>query len=449
MAWICSLNCIQEIVRRDAGHVVLGAFAGLSSAAPQRGLDCLGALARANLDIMQPCEMLHLRMMMLRRQAVIASGLASTARASQLRLVVPLVSDALHRFCFLRFRPLLLLRDPPTPMEFPVYRGGSDHNSALEASTGGWRSICDLSVLNRFLMVTHFRMETISSVLESMAEGEWMVSLDLLDAYYQGAWRQDAFSFLWDGVDLYAFPPFALIRRVLVRVRESQAVRMTLVAPLWPQADWFPLLLDLLMDSPRVLPMWQSLLRQPHRPLFHGSPEKLHLHMWRLSSVSSECEIFHTRLLSSCLVQSGSPPPQFTRRSEESFVVGSGIDLSTDPDLSSLFCSFVVSCPPRLPRLPAWNLSLVLWSLLRPYEPLRTASLRDVLFKTVFLLVLASAHRVSGLHSLSTEVRHSKGWTSMTFSFAPDFLAKTQCPGQHSFDEFTIPGLLDFVGRTR
>ncbi|MPC60842.1 hypothetical protein E2C01_054901 [Portunus trituberculatus] len=33
----------------------------------------------------------------------------------------------------------------------------------------------------------------------------------------------------------------------------------------------------------------------------------------------------------------------------------------------------------------------------------------------------------------------------MTFSFIPNFLAKTQCPGQHSFDEFTIPTLLDFV----
>ncbi|MPC56909.1 hypothetical protein E2C01_050875 [Portunus trituberculatus] len=46
-----------------------GALAGLFSAAPQRGLDCLGALARANLDIMQPCEMLHLRMVMFHRQA--------------------------------------------------------------------------------------------------------------------------------------------------------------------------------------------------------------------------------------------------------------------------------------------------------------------------------------------------------------------------------------------
>ncbi|MPC54371.1 hypothetical protein E2C01_048282 [Portunus trituberculatus] len=119
----------------------------------------------------------------------------------------------------------------------------------------------------------------------------------------QEAWRQDAFSFSWDGLDLYAFPPFALIRRVLVRVCESQAVHMTLVAPLWPQGDWFPLLLDLLMDKSWVLPMWQSLLQQPHRPLFHGSPEKLHLYAWQLSSVSSEREVFRARLLNSCLDQ--------------------------------------------------------------------------------------------------------------------------------------------------
>ncbi|MPC46441.1 hypothetical protein E2C01_040161 [Portunus trituberculatus] len=50
---------------------VLRPLAGLSSAAPQRGLDCLGALARANLDVMQSYEMLCFRMMMLCRQAVV------------------------------------------------------------------------------------------------------------------------------------------------------------------------------------------------------------------------------------------------------------------------------------------------------------------------------------------------------------------------------------------
>ena len=52
--------------------------------------------------------------------------------------------------------------------------------------------------------------------------------------------------------------------------------------------------------------------------------------------------------------------------------------------------------------------------------------------KTSFLLALASARRVSELHGLSAEVRHSKGWSSMTFSLAPDFLAKTQLPGDES-----------------
>ena len=97
--------------------------------------------------------------------------------------------------------------------------------------------------------------------------------------------------------------------------------------------------------------------------------------------------------------------------------------------------------------MSAWDLSLVLRSLLKePYEPLRKASTRDVSLKTVFLLALASARRVSDLHGLSAEVRHSKGWNSLTFSLAPDFLAKTQRPGDESLDVFSIPALSDFVG---
>ena len=76
----------------------------------------------------------------------------------------------------------------------------------------------------------------------------------------------------------------------------------------------------------------------------------------------------------------------------------SGIDLTTDKDMTALFPSFAISVPPRSPRLPACDLSLVLCSLLRaPYEPLRAASTRDVSLKTVFLLALVSARRVSEL----------------------------------------------------
>ena len=44
---------------------------------------------------------------------------------------------------------------------------------------------------------------------------------------------EDAFRHPWDDLDLYAFPPFALVGRVIARVQQSSRVAMTLVAPLW------------------------------------------------------------------------------------------------------------------------------------------------------------------------------------------------------------------------
>ena len=51
---------------------------------------------------------------------------------------------------------------------------------------------------------------------------------------YPQAVFEDAFRHPWDDLDLYAFPPFPLVGRVIARVRESSRVAMTLVAPLWP-----------------------------------------------------------------------------------------------------------------------------------------------------------------------------------------------------------------------
>ena len=49
----------------------MGAFAGLSSDASQQVFDCLNALAKAMSDIMQPSEMLRLRMLLLRQQSMV------------------------------------------------------------------------------------------------------------------------------------------------------------------------------------------------------------------------------------------------------------------------------------------------------------------------------------------------------------------------------------------
>ncbi len=58
--------------------------------------------------------------------------------------------------------------------------------------------------------------------------------------------------------------------------------------------------------------------------------------------------------------------------------------------------------PERKLRSPSWDLPLVLQSLTEaPFEPLAQADLRSLSWKTVFLLAISSAKRVSELHALS------------------------------------------------
>ena len=98
---------------------------------------------------------------------------------------------------------------------------------------------------------------------------------------------EDAFMHPWDGLEVYAFPPFALVRRVLNRLMRSAACTMILVAPLWPHREWFADLLPLLVAQPLKLPQWPRLLKQPLCSVFHTSVHVLNLHAWRLSSVPS------------------------------------------------------------------------------------------------------------------------------------------------------------------
>ena len=94
--------------------------------------------------------------------------------------------------------------------------------------------------------------------------------------------------------------------------------------------------------------------------------------------------------------------------------------------------------------VPKWDLNLVLHSLKKaPYEPVALAPLKQLTYKTVFLLALASAKRVSELHGLSCVVKHSHHWDTVTLTFAPDFIAKTQIPGctQTNSAPIVIPAL--------
>lgn len=60
--------------------------------------------------------------------------------------------------------------------------------------------------------------------------------------------------------------------------------------------------------------------------------------------------------------------------------------------------------PPVKLRVPPWNLQGVLVTLAeRQYEPLHQADMQHVVYKTLFLIALASARRISVLHALLVE----------------------------------------------
>ena len=50
--------------------------------------------------------------------------------------------------------------------------------------SGGHRPIIDLSILNRFLIIPKFKMESVHSIRAALDQGSFVFSLDLSDAYF-------------------------------------------------------------------------------------------------------------------------------------------------------------------------------------------------------------------------------------------------------------------------
>ena len=71
----------------------------------------------------------------------------------------------------------------------------------VKKASGSWRPIIDLSTLNHYVTSSRFHMETPRSVLNSIRPGDWMISLDLQDAYLQVPVHHDSRRFLRFVVD--------------------------------------------------------------------------------------------------------------------------------------------------------------------------------------------------------------------------------------------------------
>ena len=69
-------------------------------------------------------------------------------------------------------------------------------------ASGGFRPVTDLSLLNKYINLSKFKIETSKMVLSSIRKGDWMVSIDLKDAYFHIPIHPDSrkyLRFVWKG----------------------------------------------------------------------------------------------------------------------------------------------------------------------------------------------------------------------------------------------------------
>lgn len=97
------------------------------------------------------------------------------------------------------------------------------------------------------------------------------------------AWAVDALTVSFQGLEAYAYPPQALISRILTKFQLTTHCRLILVAPWWPKQAWFPTLTQLAVQPPFKLPVSKHLLKQPGSDKFHPNPQTLALHAWLLA----------------------------------------------------------------------------------------------------------------------------------------------------------------------
>ena len=121
------------------------------------------------------------------------------------------------------------------------------------------------------------------------------------------SWRPDpeatvtnAFNQNWAQRRGFANPPWCLIARCLSQIKRQMA-RVVIITPLWASQPWYPIILGMLEDYPRILPAGEDLVILPTGQDFimnQGVPE---LVAWPVSGNPSNHEEFLRRLRPSSL----------------------------------------------------------------------------------------------------------------------------------------------------
>lgn len=92
----------------------------------------------------------------------------------------------------------------------------------------------------------------------------------------------DAFTVNWSKHFFYAFPPFAMVAKVLQKMISDKAQGIVVV-PQWPTQPWFPLFKSMLLEEPLYFSPSPNLLLSPCRSLSHPLANHLSLVAGKLS----------------------------------------------------------------------------------------------------------------------------------------------------------------------
>ena len=103
----------------------------------------------------------------------------------------------------------------------------------------------------------------------------------------QKAWDIDALNINWTGLTAYAYPPTALLHRVIRKITQCHCL-IVLIAPGWPGMPWFWDLVQLSTEIPLQFPVSTTLLKESHSYVFHSTPQHLNLHAWCLGVDNSK-----------------------------------------------------------------------------------------------------------------------------------------------------------------
>ena len=131
------------------------------------------------------------------------------------------------------------------------------------------------------------------------------------------SWKPDplamgtgAFSMNWTTLPgkIYANPPWGLIGRVLSTAQSQRVQEMVLVAPVWKAQAWYPLLLQMLVREPLIIPHSQETIQSE---CLNNLPDIIpQLAVWVISGVCVQAATFRSQLQTSCY-----PPGEINQQS--------------------------------------------------------------------------------------------------------------------------------------